>query len=95
MAKKSAIAKNKQKITLAERRAETRADLRQRCKDGDFDAVVQLNKRPRNESKSRLRNRCQQCGRPRGTFRRFGLCRICLRKAAMNGDVPGLVKASW
>ncbi|OGT48770.1 MAG: 30S ribosomal protein S14 [Gammaproteobacteria bacterium RIFCSPHIGHO2_12_FULL_41_15] len=95
MAKKSAIAKNKQRQSLAESRAEVRTALRDLCKKGDFDAVVKLNKRPRNESKVRLRNRCQQCGRPRGTYKRFGLCRICLRKAAMGGNVPGLVKASW
>ena|SRR3990167_5236037 len=58
-------------------------------------AVIKLQKRPRNESQSRVRNRCRCCGRPRGTLRRFGLCRICLRKAAMRGDVPGLKKASW
>lgn len=58
-------------------------------------AVIRLQKRPRNESQSRVRYRCRSCGRPRGTLRRFGLCRICLRKAAMRGDVPGLKKASW
>jgi len=43
----------------------------------------------------RVRNRCQRCGRPRGYIRRFGLCRICFRELALQGKVPGVVKASW
>ncbi len=45
--------------------------------------------------KVRVRNRCQKCGRPRGYYRRFGLCRICLREMALKGEVPGLTKSSW
>jgi small subunit ribosomal protein S14 len=59
------------------------------------EAVDTLNKRSRNESLSRRQRRCRRCGRPRGVYRKFGLCRIHLREAAMRGDVPGLVKASW
>ena len=44
---------------------------------------------------TRKRNRCQQCGRPRGFYRDFGLCRVCLRKYASLGQIPGMVKASW
>ena len=44
---------------------------------------------------TRVRNRCQKCGRPRGYYRRFGLCRICLREEALKGNIPGLVKSSW
>ena len=40
-------------------------------------------------------NRCRKCGRPRSFMRRFGLCRICFRQMALNGDLPGVVKASW
>ncbi len=40
-------------------------------------------------------NRCQQCGRRRGYYRRFGLCRLCFREMAWRGDIPGLTKASW
>ncbi|MBC7333811.1 MAG: type Z 30S ribosomal protein S14 [Actinobacteria bacterium] len=40
-------------------------------------------------------NRCNRCGRPRGYFRRFGLCRICLRQLAHEGKIPGLIKSSW
>ena len=43
----------------------------------------------------RHRNRCKQCGRPRSVYRRFKLCRICLRNLALQGLIPGLVKASW
>ena len=50
---------------------------------------------PRNASPSRLRNRCRLTGRPRGVFRKFGLGRNKLREAAMRGEIPGLVKASW
>lgn len=44
---------------------------------------------------SRVRNRCRLCGRPRGYYRRFGLCRICLREEALKGNIPGLAKSSW
>jgi small subunit ribosomal protein S14 len=43
----------------------------------------------------RVRNRCNRCGRPRGFLRRFGLCRICFRTEANNGNIPGIVKSSW
>lgn len=44
---------------------------------------------------TRAYNRCNRCGRPRGYFRDFGLCRICLREMAHRGEVPGVKKASW
>ena len=44
---------------------------------------------------NRVRNRCKQCGRPRGYIRRFGLCRICFRELALKGQLPGVVKSSW
>jgi small subunit ribosomal protein S14 len=50
---------------------------------------------PRNTSPVRVRNRCSITGRPRGTYRKFGLARTKVREAAMRGDIPGLVKASW
>ncbi|HEY7304915.1 MAG TPA: type Z 30S ribosomal protein S14 [Bryobacteraceae bacterium] len=45
--------------------------------------------------KVRLRNRCKSCGRPRGFLRKFSLCRICFRKFALAGEIPGVTKASW
>jgi small subunit ribosomal protein S14 len=43
----------------------------------------------------RYRNRCRRCGRPRGYYRKFGLCRCCLRELALAGQLPGVTKASW
>ena len=60
-----------------------------------WDAQVKLQKLPRDASPVRQRRRCQVTGRPHGVYRKFGLCRNQLRQAAMRGDVPGLVKASW
>ena len=60
-----------------------------------FEARLKLQALPRNSSPSRLRNRCQLTGRPRGVFRKFGLCRNKIRELAFNGEIPGVVKASW
>ena len=49
----------------------------------------------RRQYASQVRNRCTICGRPRGYIRRFGLCRICFRELALQGKIPGVVKASW
>jgi len=49
----------------------------------------------RRKYKVRVHNRCQRCGRPRGYIRRFKLCRICFRNLALEGKIPGVVKASW
>jgi small subunit ribosomal protein S14 len=43
----------------------------------------------------RRRNRCRSCGRPRGYLRKFALCRLCFRKLALSGEIPGIIKASW
>lgn len=45
--------------------------------------------------KVREYTRCQRCGRPRAVYRRFGLCRLCFREMAHNGEIPGVTKASW
>ena len=58
-------------------------------------AQEKLQKLPRDASPSRQRNRCEQTGRPRGTFRKFGLARSKIRELAFKGDIPGVVKASW
>ena len=60
-----------------------------------YEAQLKLQKLPRDSSPARQRNRCKLSGRPRGYFRKFGLCRNKLREATMRGDVPGLRKASW
>ena len=55
--------------------------------------IAKASKKP----KYRVReyNRCSRCGRPRGYYRKFGLCRICLRELALQGQIPGVIKASW
>ena len=60
-----------------------------------YEARLKLQALPRNASPSRLRNRCQMTGRPHGVFRKFGLCRNKIRELAFNGEIPGVVKASW
>ncbi|QRM18593.1 30S ribosomal protein S14 [Dechloromonas sp. TW-R-39-2] len=60
-----------------------------------YEARLKIQALPRNSSPSRLRNRCQLTGRPRGVFRKFGLCRNKIRELAFNGEIPGVVKASW
>lgn len=98
MAKTSVKIRNKRRKQLSERMKHTRNALKETIRideENREEAVDKLQKRRRNESPVRVRNRCRQCGRSRGTLRRFGLCRIHLREAAMRGDVPGLRKASW
>ena len=63
--------------------------------DARADARAKLEKLPRDSSPVRLRNRCKLTGRPRGTFRKFGLARNKLREIAMRGEIPGVTKASW
>ncbi|PID61312.1 MAG: 30S ribosomal protein S14 [Gammaproteobacteria bacterium] len=101
MAKKSMVAREKRRTKLVRQYQDRRAKLKaiiaspESSYDEKMDAVVQLQKLPRDSSPSRQRNRCRQTGRPHGYYRKFGLSRIKLREAAMRGDVPGLVKASW
>ena len=59
------------------------------------EARGKLQKLPRDASPVRLRNRCELTGRPRGTFRKFGLGRNKIRELAFKGDIPGIIKASW
>lgn len=55
--------------------------------------IVKSNRKPK--FSTRAYTRCTMCGRPRAVYRKFGICRICLRERALLGDVPGLRKASW
>ncbi|MDH4220860.1 MAG: type Z 30S ribosomal protein S14 [Candidatus Aminicenantes bacterium] len=55
--------------------------------------IVKHNRKPR--FKVRFHNRCPLCGRPRAFMRRFGMCRICFRKLASEGQIPGVTKSSW
>lgn len=81
----------------AAKRAELKAAI-DNVKLGDeerMDARMKLQQLPRNASPVRQRNRCALTGRPRGVFKKFGLCRNKLRDIAMRGEVPGMSKASW
>jgi small subunit ribosomal protein S14 len=101
MAKKSMIAREKKRTRLVRQHAEKRASLKQTISseassfDEKMEAATALQKLPRDSSPARQRNRCRITGRPHGFYRKFGLSRNKLREAAMRGDVPGLVKASW
>lgn len=55
--------------------------------------MAKLRRKPK--FKVRHRNRCPICGRPRAYYRKFNMCRICLRNLALSGDIPGVTKASW
>jgi small subunit ribosomal protein S14 len=101
MAKTSMINRDLKRARTVARYAARRAELRARAGDTKLsmearqEAQVQLQKLPRDASPVRMRNRCRATGRPHGFYRKFGLGRNKLREAAMRGDVPGLVKASW
>lgn len=101
MAKKSVINREAKRVRLVRKYADRRASLKKIAGSAEssyeerFAAMEDLNRLPRNASPTRLRNRCRATGRPRGFVRKFGLSRTKLREAAMRGDIPGLVKASW
>ena len=101
MAKISKIVKNndrKKMVSLwAERRAAAKKVInnpKSTVEEVDA-AVMSLQKMPRNASPIRVRNRCSQSGRPRGFVRKFGISRVALRKLALEGQIPGVVKSSW
>jgi len=101
MAKKSMIAREAKRSKAVEKYAAKRAALKEiisspeSTEDQIWDAVIELQKLPRDSSASRGQRRCRITGRPHAVYRKFGLSRNKLREAAMRGDVPGLVKASW
>jgi len=101
MAKQSMIAREKKRARTVAKYAAKRAALKailsdaNASEDDKWDAQVKLQQLPRNASPVRQQRRCQITGRPHAVYRKFGLCRNKLREAAMRGDVPGLVKASW
>ncbi|MCG6976984.1 MAG: 30S ribosomal protein S14 [Acidiferrobacterales bacterium] len=101
MAKKSMIARDVKRSRTADKYAARREELKKKIKDpnlGDEDrymATLALQKLPRDASPVRQRNRCALTGRPRGYYRKFNLSRMKLRELMMNGEVPGIVKASW
>lgn len=101
MAKKAMINREKKRARLSQKYAARRAELKAIVKDEERsyeereDARMRLQKLPRDSSAVRMRNRCRLTGRPHGYYRKFGLGRNELRRLAMQGHIPGLVKASW
>ena len=101
MAKVSMIQREIRREKAAAKYAVKRAELKTIIShpETEFEArmaaVEKLQRLPRDSSKSRARNRCSLTGRPHGYYRKFGLARNKLRQLAMQGDIPGLVKASW
>jgi len=101
MAKTSMVNREDRRAKLVKRYAAKRARLKELIRKPTSTAPereaaqAQLQALPRDSSKSRMRNRCQITGRPRGYYRKFGLGRTKLREAAMRGEIPGLGKASW
>ena len=101
MAKTSIINRELKRARTVEKYAAKRAELKAILKNPDLspedraDAQKKFQSLHRNASPCRQRNRCKITGRPHGYYRKFGLSRTKLREAAMRGDIPGLVKASW
>ena len=101
MAKKSMIMRERKRAKLvakyATKRAALKATIRNINSSDEERAAAQakLNAMPRDASPTRQRKRCSITGRPHGVYRKFGLGRNKLREAAMNGEIPGLTKASW
>jgi small subunit ribosomal protein S14 len=101
MAKKSSIEKNNRRRKMADQYAKKRAELKAKALDESlpleerFAARMKLAKLPRNSAPSRVRNRCELTGRPRGYYRKMKMSRIALRELGAQGMIPGLVKSSW
>ncbi|MBU6439722.1 MAG: 30S ribosomal protein S14 [Betaproteobacteria bacterium] len=101
MAKLSLINREKKREKLVQKYAPKREALQaviadsSKSHDEQMSARLQLQQLPRNASPTRLRNRCAITGRPRGTFRKFGLARNKIRELAFRGEIPGVTKSSW
>ena len=101
MAKISLIQREQKREKLVAKYAKKHAELTAVANDAKrsdqerYAARLKLQKLPRNANPTRLRNRCEITGRPRGTFRKFGLSRSKIRELAFKGDIPGVIKASW
>jgi small subunit ribosomal protein S14 len=101
MAKKSSIEKNNRRRRMTKKFSGRRSRLKAIAMDKTtpmeerFAASLKLATLPRNASATRIRNRCEVTGRPRGVYRKFKMSRIALRDLGSKGLVPGLVKSSW
>lgn len=101
MAKVSMIERETKRIKAVNKYAAKRAELKKiilspsSTDEERVEAQAKLQKLPRNASPVRVQRRCRMTGRPHAVYRKFGLCRNKLREQAMQGNVPGLRKASW
>jgi small subunit ribosomal protein S14 len=101
VAKLSLIEREKKRTKTVAKYAVKRAELKATINDVSksdeerYEARLKLQQLPRNASPTRQRNRCALTGRPRGTFRKFGLARSKIREIAFRGEIPGVTKASW
>jgi small subunit ribosomal protein S14 len=101
VAKKSSIERNKKRQKLAKKFEGRRERLKAIANDDSipgeerFAARLKLAELPRNSSPTRIRNRCEITGRPRGYYRKMRMSRIALRELASSGEIPGMVKSSW
>lgn len=95
MAKESMKAKQRKKIKMAAKYAEKRNALRKAQSEGDWDAMMALQRLPKNSMPIRVHNRCGLTGRPRGYMRQFGISRVTFREMALSGKIPGITKSSW
>ena len=101
MAKKSAILKNQRRKKLVAKYTGRRERLKAMAADPSlpqeerFMARLKLAELPRNSAPTRVRNRCELTGRPRGNYRKFRMSRISFRELALAGKIPGVVKSSW
>jgi small subunit ribosomal protein S14 len=101
MAKLAVINRQAKRVATVKKYAEKRKQLLAIIRDqkatdeAKDEARAKLQALPRDASPVRLRNRCAMTGRPRGTFRKFGLGRNKIREIAMRGEIPGMIKASW
>ncbi|HUF02903.1 MAG TPA: 30S ribosomal protein S14 [Aridibacter sp.] len=101
MAKVSKVVKNEKRKKMVARYAAKRKALKKIINNPESnpeeidEAVIRLQKLPRDASPVRVVNRCSQTGRPRGYLRKFGISRVALRELALEGQIPGVVKSSW
>lgn len=101
MAKKSVVARQKKREVLVKRHWDKRQELKKQSIDMTLteeerhEARLAINKMPKDSSPTRLRNRCQLTGRPRGVISKFKISRLSFREMALMGLVPGVTKSSW
>lgn len=101
MAKESSIERNEKRKVLYSKNKSKRTKLKSTLMNKEtspeerFEIAMKLDALPKNSAKNRIKNRCEITGRPRGYYRKFGLCRVQLRDLASLGQIPGLIKSSW